>query len=282
MSSGNQLQQRKPLVTALLATHNGSRFVSEAIASVLKQRYEPLELIIVDDASDDDTLRKVSAFNDPRISVLRNTTGQGLTVSLNRGLAAAQGEFIARIDDDDIWVGQEKLTKQVDFLLKHPRVGLVGTQNVVTTSSGWGLYWWRVPTDDSAIRRTLLRRNHFVHSGVLIRRAALDEVGVYGPRIRYAQDFELWLRIGTHWQLANLPDVYIKQRLNEGGVTSSNRWPQFISFLKTAWLYRHHYPGFWLSVPVYLREMVLNVLPRVFWHRFGVWLRPWRITGSTH
>src|SRR3989344_929049 len=125
MSSGNQLQQRKPLVTALLATHNGSRFVSEAIASVLKQRYEPLELIIVDDASDDDTLRKVSAFNDPRISVLRNTTGQGLTVSLNRGLAAAQGEFIARIDDDDIWVGQEKLTKQVDFLLKHPRVGPV-------------------------------------------------------------------------------------------------------------------------------------------------------------
>ncbi|HLD25607.1 MAG TPA: glycosyltransferase family 2 protein [Candidatus Andersenbacteria bacterium] len=272
----------KPLVTVLLATRNGERLIAQAVASVLKQSYEHFELVIIDDASTDTTAQVVAGIKDRRIRFLHNDQPLGLTRSLNRGLVAARGEFIARIDDDDIWVGNEKLTKQVDFLLAHPRVGLVGTQNVVVSSTGWGLYWWRVPTHDAGIRQTLLRRNHFVHSGVMIRRAALREVGPYGPNIRYAQDYELWLRIGKRWQLANLPDVYVKQRLNQGGVTSRNRWTQFISFLKTAWLYRHDYPGFWRSVPVYLREAALNLLPRRFFHRFGVWLRPWRITGSTH
>ena len=99
--------QEEYLVSVVMATHNGSRFVSEAVQSVLKQTYRNFEFIVVDDASNDGVADVVVGFGDLRIRIVRNETRKGLTKSLNRGIALARGEFIARIDDDDVWAGKD-------------------------------------------------------------------------------------------------------------------------------------------------------------------------------
>lgn len=267
--------QGKPLVTILMATHNGSRFIREALSSVLQQTYERFELLLVDDASTDGTGGVVRALGDARLRVVRNSSQLGLTRSLNRGFELARGEFIARIDDDDLWAERRMLARQVAYLVSHPDVGLVGAQNIVVDARGREMYRWRVQTDDASIRRSFLRRNQFVHSGVLIRRRALPEAG-YDQRRRFAQDYELWLRIGQRWQLANLPDVWVKQRVNPRGVTSRHNMEQFVSFLETAWEYRHDYPGFWRNVPVYVREFLINLLPKPVFYKIGSFWRRYR------
>ncbi|MBI4021826.1 MAG: glycosyltransferase [Candidatus Andersenbacteria bacterium] len=256
-----------------MATHNGSRFIEEALASVLRQTYQNIELLVVDDASSDGTGEIVRQIGGPKLRLKRNEARLGLTRSLNRGLALARGEFIARLDDDDVWVGRDKLVKQVGFLKQHPDVGLVGTQNMVVDERGREMYRWRVQNKDEAIRRDLLQRNQFVHSGVLVRREAMRQAGGYDERRRYAQDYELWLRIGTKWQLANLPDMWVKQRVNRRGVTSRHNLAQFGSFLATAFEYRQRYPSFWKNVPVYARELLVNLLPKMVFYKVGGWRR---------
>lgn len=264
--------QGESLVTILMATHNGSRFIREAIDSVLQQTYERFELLVVDDASTDGTGDVVRALGEARLRVVRNSSQLGLTRSLNRGLELARGEFIARIDDDDVWVERGKLAQEVAYLVRHSAIGLIGVQNIVINQEGREIYRSRVETDDAAIRRNFLRRNQFVHSGVLMRRRAVPGAG-YDERRRLAQDYELWLRIGRQWQLANLTDVWVKQRVNPRSVTSRHNLAQFLAFLATAWEYRHDYPGFWRNVPVYVRELLINLLPKSVFYRIGSFWR---------
>lgn len=118
-----------PLISIILPSYNGSRFIREAIESVLAQDYQDIELIVVNDASTDRTREIVLEYaaKDPRVRLLDNTTNSKLVFSLNRGISEAKGEFIARIDDDDIWTDPSKLTQQVLALQSHPEIGVVGT-----------------------------------------------------------------------------------------------------------------------------------------------------------
>jgi glycosyltransferase involved in cell wall biosynthesis len=168
---------REPVVTVLMATRNGSRFIEEALRSVLSQTYRAFELIVVDDVSTDSTSDILARVQDKRIKLVRNTERLGLTRSLNRGLAMARGLFIARIDDDDIWASTDKIERQVSFMTRSPAVGLVGTHNIVIDENGQELYRLHVAVDDVSIRHRILRQNQFFHSGVLIRRRALEDVG---------------------------------------------------------------------------------------------------------
>jgi glycosyltransferase involved in cell wall biosynthesis len=262
---------REPVVTVLMATRNGSQFIEQAIRSVLRQTYTTFEFLIIDDASSDTTRELISATADTRMRLLSNPQRLGLTRSLNRGLAAARGAYIARIDDDDVWPDKDKLERQVSFMVGHPRVGLVGTQNIVVDAEGQELYRLYVESDDHSIRCKVLAQNQFFHSAVLIRGRALDEVGTYDEGLRFAQDYELWLRIGRRWEFANLPEVYIKQRVNPWGVTGRHNMRQFLSFVNVAWTYRRGYPNFWRAVPIYVRELVMNLLSKRIFYRVRTW-----------
>lgn len=260
-------------MAVIMATHNGSRFIKEAIDSVLRQTYRNFEFIVIDDASSDGGVDVVSSLADDRIRLVSNAEWLGLTKSLNRGIMMAHGEYVARIDDDDVWAGRDKLEKQVSFMRKNEKIGVCGTQNIVIDDRGNELYRLCYETEDGVIKQRMLGRNQFPHSSVLIRKTALDEVGLYDERYRYAQDFELWLRIGTKYELANLPDVHIKQRVNPRGVTSRKNMRQFLAFLKTAYKYRDKYPGFYANWPVYGKEFVMNLLPKPLFYRLGGWRR---------
>ena len=118
-----------PLVSILLPTYNGARYIREAIDSVLAQNFSDFELIIIDDASVDGVSLIIEEYlaKDARVVSYRNDKNMKLVTTLNVGLQVARGQYIARIDDDDIWNSREKLQKQVEILECSPRVAIVGT-----------------------------------------------------------------------------------------------------------------------------------------------------------
>lgn len=254
------LEEVDPLVSVVLATRNGRRCVGNAINSVLSQSYNNFELIVVDDASTDETKRRVLAFNDSRIRYVKNSERRGLTKSLNIGLDEVNGKYVARIDDDDVWIDVEKLKKQVEFLEASSKIGVCGTQHIVVDENGNETGHLFFAMEDEAIRQRMLSGNQFVHSGVCIRKSALDEVGGYDESLKYAQDFELWLRIGRKYKLANISDFCVAKRLGRGSVTSRHNLKQVMSYVSSASRYRRDYPGFYRNLPMYGREIMINII----------------------
>ena len=121
------------LVSILLPAYNGSKRIEGAIRSVIGQTYTNWELLVIDDGSIDKTAEIVDNFtkNDTRIKYIKNEFNLGIQKTLNYGLRESKGEYIARIDDDDIWCDKEKLNKQVDFLNTNPKCVLVGTGVII-------------------------------------------------------------------------------------------------------------------------------------------------------
>jgi len=209
---------RMARLSVVMAVHNAERWVREALDSVLAQTVRDLEVIVIDDGSTDGTGAILDACRDPRVRVVHQPRA-GLTRSLNRGIHTSTAPLVARLDADDVAL-PERFARQMAFLDAHPEVGLVGTGCREIAPSGEILGTVRPPADDGAIRRGLIRRNPFVHSSVMLRRAVLEQVGGYDEGLDVAQDYDLWLRMGSVTRMANLPDPLVLRRLAPGRVSS--------------------------------------------------------------
>jgi len=241
-----------PKVSIILPTYNGNRFIEQAIESVLKQSYENFELIIIDDDSIDNTAEVICRFSerDSRILYLKNDENLGIQKSLNRGLRKAKGEYIARIDDDDEWIDKDKLKAQVDFLDNYHDYVLVGTGAVVVNEKGKELYRFFEPETDFKIRCKLLLKNCFIHPTVMFRKDAVMKIGGYDEEkeAKDREDYDLWLKLGTVGNLANLQIIGTKKMRRTGSITSKNkiqRFKQRNQFIKK---YRKYYPNYWQSL----------------------------------
>jgi glycosyltransferase involved in cell wall biosynthesis len=208
-----------PLVSVVLPVYNCPRYVGQAVESILAQTYFDFELIVIDDGSVDETPDVVRRYGDPRIRLI-SQANRGLAGALNRGLELARGRYVGRQDQDDISL-PERLAKQVAFLAAHPDCGLVGT---------WAEIWHedtrteRIhahPSDNADLKFQLLLDNPFVHSSVMIRKTALDRVGMYStdPGRQPPEDYELWSRIAREFDVANLPEVLHVYREVEGSMS---------------------------------------------------------------
>lgn len=202
------------LVSVIIPTHNRAALLAEAIDSVLQQTFSDFELIIVDDGSTDNTPQVVAAYDDPRIAYIRQD-GQERGAARNRGVAAAKGEFITFLDDDD-WFLPHKLAVQVPYLQAHPEVGMV--------ISGWD----RVKEDGTVVRAERPWLHHpepvlrdwlfaaMCHvAAMLMRRSWFERVGGFNQEIISGEDTYLWYclaRAGcpTGW----VPEVVFRQRLH--------------------------------------------------------------------
>ncbi len=202
----------------LMAVHNGAPWVRDAVASVRAQTAGDLELIGVDDGSTDATPDLLAAVRDPRLRVERRPRA-GLTRTLNHGLALVRAPLVARLDADDLAL-PERLARQRAFLDRHPDVGLLGAGAREVDEAGREIAVIRPPTEDGAIRRALIRRNPFVHSSVVMRRALAERVGGYDPALPVAQDYDLWMRMSAVTRLANLPEPLVVRRLLPGRVSA--------------------------------------------------------------
>jgi glycosyltransferase involved in cell wall biosynthesis len=241
------------LVSIILPTYNGADRIASAIQSVLEQKYQQWELLVIDDGSFDEnkTAAALSPFlSDPRIIYLKNTQNLGIQKTLNKGLAQAKGQYIARLDDDDLWVDQDKLQKQVVFLNTHPDHVLIGTGVILVDETGKELLRYLLPENDTAIRNTLLGKNCFIHSSVLFKKSAAIEVGSYDESraILHLEDYDLWLKLGTVGKLANLPLYATMFTLRKESLSSKNRIDQMKKSFYIIKKYKKQYPGYLRSL----------------------------------
>lgn len=202
-----------PRISVLMSVYNGEKHLEEAIRSVLDQTFHDFEFIIINDGSKDSTARIIERYrrHDRRIQAY-DQSNQGLVAALNRGLGLARGEYVARMDADDVCL-PERLAQQVEFLDAHPEVGICGTWlETIGELHGEAR---RYPTDDTEIRCWLLFESALGHPSVMIRRAMLAQPSLsYDTACLHAEDYDLWVRAARHTVLANIPKVLLRYRLH--------------------------------------------------------------------
>jgi GT2 family glycosyltransferase/radical SAM superfamily enzyme YgiQ (UPF0313 family)/SAM-dependent methyltransferase len=214
-----------PQISVVMSVYNGAPYLEDAVNSILQQTYANFELIIVNDASTDATPEILQKFDDCRIRVITNPRNLGLTKSLNKGIAAARGHYIARMDADDLSL-PHRLERQRQFLEEHPDYALVGSSYYQIDENGQIRSLIRVLTADSDLRAGLRQQNWFGHGSVMMRREAFTQLDGYDEQFTYAQDYDLWLRLSEQFQVANLEEPLYCWRASSSCISQSKTQEQ--------------------------------------------------------
>lgn len=205
------------LVSVLMPVHNGERYLREAISSVLAQTYAALEFVIIDDGSTDASADIVNSYQDARIRLFREPP-RGITKSLNFGLAQCRGEFICRMDADDICI-PTRVERQVGAIRERGADVTWCTGDFIDECGE--LICRRYQPSERFTIRMMHHMNHIMHPGVLMRRAAVVEVGGYDERVRHGQDQVLWLAMrAAGKKFALQREKLILQRFHESNITT--------------------------------------------------------------
>lgn len=204
---------KTPKVTVLMSVYNGERFLRKAIESILNQTYKNFEFLIINDASNDLSREIILSFYDSRIRFIDNKQNIGLAKSLNKGLRIARGEYIARMDADDISLPY-RLAHQIEFMDKNPEIGISGTY--VKTIGDVPGHVWKYPCDHETIKSRLLFNSPLAHPTVIIRKEILVENDLfYNEEIIYSQDYDLWTRAIKKMKFANISKILLYYRVQE-------------------------------------------------------------------
>ena len=220
-------------VNVVMGVYNGERYVRQAIESILSQTFSDFEFVIVDDASRDKTRSILEEYKkrDKRVRVVLNEKNIGLTKSLNEGIQSSDGMYIARMDADDI-CHPERLKLQAAFLDKNPNCGVVGSWYVKVDEQGKELWRKKLPLKDEELRSLLIKANIFPHASVMLRRAALDKVGLYDESWKLTQDYELWFRITSQYKIGVIPEFLLFSRTSGSSLTSTRNREQIMCSLR--------------------------------------------------
>jgi glycosyltransferase involved in cell wall biosynthesis len=205
------MPQKIPEISVVMPVYNAGHFLEAAIRSVLSQTFSAFELIIIDDGSTDGSWDVITSFNDPRIVPVRQQNA-GLATTLNRGVAMAKAQIIARMDNDDVCL-PDRFKRQFEFMQGNPSVALCGVWAEIINERGEQTgRFLRHPANSARLAMELLFNNPFVHAGVMFRKKAFDAAGGYSTDPRFFEDHHLWSEIGAHSKLANLPEVLVQYR----------------------------------------------------------------------
>ncbi len=206
-----------------MSCYNGSRWLHEAIDSVLAQTFEAFEFILVDDGSTDETWNIIQSYRDRDdriVAISKQNTG--LADSLNIGIAQASGAWIARLDADD-QCELTRLEEQVKFVHCHPEVVLLGAGFVEIDEQGRTIKKQLYPTGHRKLVRHLERlRRFFPHSSAFYRVDVVRQVGGYNLRFRRAQDKRLWLELALRGKIACLPQFLVRVRKHSRQMSLDN------------------------------------------------------------
>lgn len=260
--------QSNPLVSVVIATFNMGQYLPTAIFSILNQTYQNLEIIIIDDGSNDDTKDAITdLLKDKRITyIFQNNSGQ--TIAKNKGLSLATGEYIGFCDADDFWE-QDKLEKQLPYF-SDPNVGVVYSEisNIDDKDN-------RYINPDHEIRHSghvtpMMMIENFVPFGTaIIRRECLTHNGGFDENFKMGIDWQLWLRYSLHWTFAYCPSKTYVYRIWPGQMSNNyrgryqNAYRILTQFIET---HKNQLPALWINhawADMYIKEA------NTYWRREG-------------
>ena len=185
---------KRPLISVLMCVYNGDKYLKEAIDSIIGQTCTDFEFIIVNDGSTDSSRDIILSCKDPRIVYVENNVNLGFATSLNRGLAKAKGEFIARMDADDVSL-PDRFATQMEIIQTY-KEDICGTAMQIMDSDGniTGMMGFKNIVDSDLPSSILDNSTPLLHPTIMMKRTALEDVGGYNPDMR-PHDFDLWARM---------------------------------------------------------------------------------------
>lgn len=211
----------------IMPVYNMAPFIRDAVLSILNQTYTDFELLIVDDASTDNTREIIQSFNDNRITLIRNESNKGLVYGLNFGLDYFDCEYVFRMDGDDISL-PTRFEKQVRFMDENPDVVLCGTQafwEEMDADCGIGkTHNWVYYLNDQDLRVSLIWGASFIHPSVVLRNSVLKSNKLYYDNTYTiaCEDWQMWVKLSNFGKIANLNERLIRYRIRKGSLHRSN------------------------------------------------------------
>ena len=205
-----------------MTVYNGEKYLSGAIESILSQTYRNFEFLIIDDCSTDESANIIHSFSDERIIYQKNRTNIGQTKSLNKGIKLANGEYIARIDQDDE-SNNTRLEKQLSFMKKN-NCHVVGSWFNVIDSTGELMYRNKLPVDPQDIINLMTWSNPIAHSSVMMKKDELLSLNSYPEHYTHGMDMALWIKfVQNNYKIMNIPEYLINWRQhNQSSSKNSN------------------------------------------------------------
>lgn len=206
-------------VAVLMPVYNAEKYLKEAIESILNQTYKGFDFFIINDGSTDSSEEIILSYTDKRIIYIKNEGNKGLIYTLNKGLELIQGDYLLRMDADDIAMPQ-RIEKQILFMEQHPGIILSGTQ---------AHYFGRLdkkskfPTDHERIKVQLLFNNCIVHPSIIMRLKKIKQNKLmFDSNYVHIEDYEFWIRALKYGELAILDEVLLNYRLDGQNITQKN------------------------------------------------------------
>lgn len=263
----------EPRLAVLIPVYNDQEGLELSLASLDESL--PLDIVVVDDGSDP-PIQPLKLPGQHRLFLLRLEENRGIEHALNHGLRwimEREYVYVARLDAGDISY-PDRFLKQKKFLDENPDYALVGGQVRFVDGSGRELFRERFPTEPDEIGRIMHARSCFIHPAVMMRVAALKEVGMYSDQYPAAEDYELFFRLTKRFKVANLPDVVLDYRVDPKGISLSKRRRQILSRIRV--MLKYFDPArkeAWLGL---LKSVVLLGVPVVFVQMLKRRLERWR------
>ena len=266
------MNTKTPKVSVLMPNYNCEAYLPEAIESILGQSFTDFEFIIIDDGSSDRSWEIIQEYasRDKRIVAVKNEKNLKICKTLNKWIALAKWEYIARMDSDDISLS-ERFAKQVDFLDNNPQVWIVWGAMEIMDIDGTVFSKREYNVSDTKIRSKIFRYSPFCHASTMIRGKVLKKSWWYNIFLHDAEDYELYFRIWLFWDFANLDSVVYQMRVNKKSVTyqSTSRMEKLTLYVRKKAVYEFWYTMS-LSDKLYWNTQFLSMY--IIPSRLKIWL----------
>lgn len=216
---------KDPKVSILMSVFNGERYLKDAIESMLSQDFENFEFLIINDGSTDESEKIITSYTDVRIRLINNGKNIGLVSSLNKAIGLASGEYIVRMDCDDVSL-KNRLSLQVKFMDNNKNIGASGSYYNLMYNGKKAVADF--PLDQKEIKCYMLFNSPIAHPSAIIRRSLINEKQLfYRSEFIHAEDYDLWSQISEYADLANVSDVLLNYRIHGNQITGNlNLTPQ--------------------------------------------------------
>lgn len=208
-------------ITVFIPLYNAENYIKKTIQSVLNQTYKNFEILIINDASTDQSVSIVESFSDDRIRLIHNDTNKGICYTRQRGVIEARGKYIAILDADDIAM-PNRLEKQFAFLEKNPEIAVCGSDAYFIDENDQPInHKHDINFDSKIIKIENLFANQFINSSALIRKKCIIEVGNYS--MKYCEDYDLFVKITEKFETTNLDEKLVCYRMHSKGDSKTKK-----------------------------------------------------------